>query len=454
MKLGVVILAAGQGTRMKSSLPKVLHPLAAKPMLQHVIDAAKKLDPKSVVVVYGHAGEQVKSAIVSDDLLTWVEQAEQLGTGHAVQQAVPYLKDVDKVLILYGDVPLLEPQTLSKLANSDSALALLTIKLDDPSGYGRIVRNDYEQITAIVEQKDATDTQLKISEINTGIMAISQQELSTWLAGLENNNAQNEYYLTDVVSFAVNDGVSVLAVHPNSQAEVSGVNDRVQLARLEREYQKLQAEKLMREGVTIIDPTRLDVRGEVSIGQDSLIDVNVIFEGNVKLGRNVTIGANTVIKNTAIADDVSILENCVIEDAVIGSGSKVGPFSRIRPGTRLVGDNHIGNFVELKNALVQSGSKVNHLSYVGDSELGKKVNIGAGTITCNYDGAYKHKTIIGNNAFIGSNTALVAPVTVQDGATIGAGSVISKDAPAGKLTITRARQITIENWQRPTKQKK
>ena len=454
MKLGVVILAAGQGTRMKSTLPKVLHPLAAKPMLQHVIDAAKKLDPDSVVVVYGHGGEQVKSAIVSDGSLTWVEQAEQLGTGHAVQQAVPYLKHVDKVLILYGDVPLVDPQTLSKLADSDSALALLTIKLEDPSGYGRIVRNDYEQITAIVEQKDATDEQLKISEINTGIMAISQQELSSWLAGLDNNNAQNEYYLTDIVSFAVNDGVSVLAVHPNSQAEVSGVNDRVQLAELEREYQRIQAEKLMRAGVTLIDPSRLDVRGEISIDQDSLIDINVIFEGNVKLGRNVRIGANTVIRDSSIADNVTILENCVIEDALIGSGSKVGPFSRIRPGTELVGDNHVGNFVELKNAVVKSGSKINHLSYVGDSTLGEKVNIGAGTITCNYDGANKHKTIIGNNAFIGSNTALVAPVTVQDGATIGAGSVITKDAPQGKLTITRARQITIENWQRPTKQKK
>jgi len=451
MKLGVVILAAGQGTRMKSSLPKVLHPLAGKPMLGHVIDSARELDPEQIVVVYGHGGEQVRETIPDSDLI-WAEQAEQLGTGHAVEQAMPFLQAVDKVLVLYGDVPLIQADTLKTLIASDTNLSLLTVRLNDPTGYGRIVRDAYEQIISIVEQKDASPDQLKINEINTGIMCIEHEALSGWIAKIENNNAQKEFYLTDIVAFAVEDNVNVLAVHPHSESEVSGVNDRVQLAALEREFQQKQAESLMCEGVTIIDPGRIDIRGDISVGQDSLLDINVILEGEVTIGSGVIIGANTVIKNSRIDNDVTILENCVIENAIVGASSKVGPFARIRPGTELLGNNHIGNFVELKNARVDEGSKVNHLSYIGDSEIGKTVNIGAGTITCNYDGANKHKTIIGDNAFIGSNTALVAPIKINQGSTIGAGSVITRETPQDKLTLSRAKQITIENWKRPVKQ--
>ena len=453
MKLGVVILAAGQGTRMKSSLPKVLHPIAAKPMLQHVIDSARLLEPERIVIVYGHGGEQVRAHIPDDDLV-WAEQAEQLGTGHAVEQAMPYLQQAERILVLYGDVPLIQAETLKMLVACDTSLSLLTVSLADPSGYGRIVRNAHDHITAIVEHKDASAEQLKICEINTGIMCIENKALGGWIDKLENNNTQKEFYLTDIVAFAVDDNVNVLAVHPDTESEVSGVNDRVQLAALEREYQRMQAQKLMRQGVTIIDPGRIDIRGNVEIGQDSIIDINVILEGNVSIAAGVSIGANTVIKNSRIDDHVSILENCVIENAIVGEASKVGPFARIRPGTELVGNNHIGNFVELKNARVDAGSKVNHLSYVGDSEIGKTVNVGAGTITCNYDGANKHKTIIGDNSFIGSNTALVAPIKINKGSTIGAGSVITKETPQDKLTLTRAKQITIKNWQRPVKQPK
>lgn len=453
MNLGVVILAAGQGTRMKSALPKVLHNIAGKPMLQHVIDVASELQPVKTVVVYGHGGEQVKASIGEEDL-AWAEQAEQLGTGHAVEQALPYLDGLDKILVLYGDVPLINATTLQTLVSSESALALLTVKLPDPSGYGRIVRNEYDQVTAIVEQKDANLEQLQIDEINTGIMAISAEHLKQWIARLENNNAQQEFYLTDIVAFAVNDSINVLTVHPDSEFEVAGVNDRIQLAELERHYQRQRAENFMRQGVTVIDPSRLEVRGKVTIGQDSILDINVILEGVVSIGKNVSIGANTVIKNAVIADDVTILENCVIEQTAIGPACMVGPFSRLRPGTELIGNNHVGNFVEIKNSRVDLGSKVNHLTYIGDSELGSSVNIGAGTITCNYDGANKHKTIIGDDAFIGSNTALVAPVTVAKGATIGAGSVITRDAEENKLTLTRARQVSIDNWQRPAKTKK
>jgi bifunctional UDP-N-acetylglucosamine pyrophosphorylase/glucosamine-1-phosphate N-acetyltransferase len=453
MHLGVIILAAGQGTRMKSSVPKVLHPLAAKPMLQHVIDTARLLEPKQIVVVYGHGGDGVKKTI-NDDTLVWAEQTEQLGTGHAVEQALPHLKSVDKVLVLYGDVPLIKPVTLKTLVQSDALLALLTVKLVDPAGYGRIVRDEHQQINSIVEQKDASPEQLKIDEINTGIMCIDHQSLTGWIKRLENNNAQKEFYLTDIVAFAVSDNVNVLAAHPESESEVTGVNDRVQLATLEREYQRMQAELLMRQGVTIIDPSRVDIRGNVTVGQDSQLDINVILEGEVSLGSGVSIGANTVIRNSRIADNVSILENCVIENAAIGEQSKIGPFARIRPGTVLIGNNHVGNFVELKNSRVDQGSKINHLSYVGDSDVGSKVNIGAGTITCNYDGANKHKTIIEDNSFIGSNSALVAPVKINQGSTIGAGSVITKETPQDKLTLTRAPQITIANWQRPVKNPK
>lgn len=453
MKLGVVILAAGQGTRMKSTRPKVLHTLANKPMLQHVIDCARQLEPQQIVVVYGHGGELVRETIESPGLV-WAEQAEQLGTGHAVEQAMPYLKEVDKVLVLYGDVPLIQTETLNTLIACETRLSLLTVKLTDPSGYGRIVRNDHEQITAIVEHKDASPEQLKINEINTGIMCIESRSLSSWIARIENNNTQKEFYLTDIVAFAVSDDVNVLAVHPESESEVSGVNDRAQLAILEREYQLRKADELMRQGVAIIDPARIDIRGDVTIGQDTLLDINVILEGDVSIGKGVKIGANSVIRNSRIDDYVTVLENCVIESAIVGISSRVGPFTRIRPGTELVGDNHVGNFVELKNARIDENSKVNHLSYIGDSEIGKKVNIGAGTITCNYDGAYKHKTYIEDEAFIGSNTALVAPVKIKYGSTIGAGSVITRETPEHKLTLTRAKQITIENWKRPVKESK
>lgn len=452
MELGIVILAAGQGTRMNSALPKVLHKLANKPMLEHVIETAKKLKPKKIIIVYGHGGDLVKSTI-NDEFLKWAEQTEQLGTGHAVQQAAPYLNDVDKTLILYGDVPLLNESTLSQLVSLSTDLSLLTVDLEKPTGYGRIVRQKDGSISSIVEQKDATEDQLKISEINTGIMSVNKDKLLDWLEQIKNTNSQKEYYLTDIVELAVKDNASVSATQPETEVEVTGVNDRVQLAQLEREYQSKAAQKLMLAGASLVDPARFDLRGNLEIGQDVSFDINVIIEGNVTLGSNVSIGANTVIRNTLIADNVTILENCVIEDAVIGTASKIGPFARIRPGTKLVGEAHIGNFVELKNTVLGQGSKVNHLSYVGDSKIGSKVNVGAGVITCNYDGANKHKTIIGDNAFIGSNAALVAPVTINDGATIGAGSVITKEAKQDRLTLSRAKQVTVENWQRPTKNK-
>lgn len=452
MKLGIVILAAGQGTRMKSNLPKVLHRLAGKPLLQHVIDTAAKLCPEKTIIVYGHGGERVQQEIKGENL-TWVEQAEQLGTGHAVQQTQTELTGLDRVLILYGDVPLTSQQTLEKLLAVPSSLGLLTAFPEDPSGYGRIERNAFDQVKAIVEQKDADAEQLKIGEINTGMMAVETASLINWLGRLKAENAQKEYYLTDIVSFAVNDGIEVIATHPDSMAEVSGVNDRLQLAELERFYQLQQARELMKEGVTLRDPARLDIRGEISFGSDCEVDINVIFEGRVTIGNKVSIGANTVIRNCVIENDVTILENCVFEDAHIGHGSKLGPYSRLRPGAYLEGEAHVGNFVEIKKSRVAFGSKVNHLTYIGDSEIGKNVNIGAGTITCNYDGANKHKTIIGDNAFIGSNSALVAPVTIGNGVTIGAGSVITRDAKPDTLTLTRGKQLSIENWKRPEKNK-
>ena len=452
MKTGIVILAAGQGTRMKSSLPKVLHTLAGLPLLQHVIDTAKKLNPNKIIVVYGHGGETVKTQI-NEDSVTWVEQAEQLGTGHAVEQAIPELENVDRVLVLYGDVPLIKKATLERLLNKESALSILTTNLPDPTGYGRIIRQADGYVEKIVEHKDAKHDELKVNEINTGILAAEFDSLKKWIEMLENKNSQQEFYLTDIVALAVKQDVKVNSVNPEKLSEVTGINDRVQLARLERDYQMETAEELMRAGITIRDPSRIDIRGQVEIGQDSEIDINVILEGKVSIGNFVKIGANTVIKNSQIADGVTILENCVIEDAAIGADCKLGPFSRIRPGTNLQGENHVGNFVEIKNSNVGIGSKINHLSYVGDSDVGKKVNIGAGTITCNYDGANKHKTEIGDQVFIGSNSALVAPVKINDGSTIGAGSVITKDTPSDQLTLSRAKQISINNWQRPVKQK-
>ena len=452
MKTGIVILAAGQGTRMKSSLPKVLHTLAGLPLLQHVIDTAKKLNPNKIIVVYGHGGETVKTQI-NEDSVTWVEQAEQLGTGHAVEQAIPELENVDRVLVLYGDVPLIKKATLERLLNKESALSILTTNLPDPTGYGRIIRQADVYVDKTVKDKEYKHYELKVNEINTGILAAEFDSLKKWIEMLENKNSQQEFYLTDIVALAVKQDVKVNSVNPEKLSEVTGINDRVQLARLERDYQMETAEELMRAGITIRDPSRIDIRGQVEIGQDSELDINVILEGKVSIGNFVKIGANTVIKNSQIADGVTILENCVIEDAAIGADCKLGPFSRIRPGTNLQGENHVGNFVEIKNSNVGIGSKINHLSYVGDSDVGKKVNIGAGTITCNYDGANKHKTEIGDQVFIGSNSALVAPVKINDGSTIGAGSVITKDTPSNQLTLSRAKQISINNWQRPVKQK-
>ncbi len=454
MNLGIVILAAGQGTRMKSDLPKVLHRLAGKPLLGHVIDCARTLSPIEIVVVYGHGGEQVQAEFADQSDLRWVEQAEQLGTGHAVQQAMPALQSADQVLVLYGDVPLTRSQTLHELidATLHQGYGLLTVNLPDPTGYGRIVRNDGGRVQRIVEQKDANSEELTITEVNTGIMCVPRERLAGWLNGLSNSNAQGEYYLTDVLGMAVGDGFDIQVCQPMSAIEAEGVNNRAQLAALERAHQRMIAEQLMVDGVTLRDPARVDVRGRIEHGRDCEIDINTLFEGDVVLGDRVQIGPNCVLRDVTIGDDVEILDNCVLEQAVVGAHSKIGPYSRLRPGAELVGGAHIGNFVEIKKSVIGLGSKVNHLSYIGDTEIGKGVNIGAGTITCNYDGANKHKTVIRDRAFIGSNTALVAPVTVGENATIGAGSVIGKDAPADQLTLTRARQASL-NWQRPTKKK-
>jgi bifunctional UDP-N-acetylglucosamine pyrophosphorylase/glucosamine-1-phosphate N-acetyltransferase len=453
MHLGIVILAAGQGTRMKSSLPKVLHPLAGRPLLGHVLETAAALAPTRTVVVYGHGGERVPASFAQRDGVLWVEQTPQLGTGHAVQQAIPHLGGCDRVLVLYGDVPLVEAGTLQGLLRRPEPVALLSVRLADPTGYGRVVRDGASRVRRIVEQKDATDEERAVEEVNTGIMVLDATRLSGWLGRLSNANAQGEYYLTDVIAMAVGDGLPVEAVAAPDPLEVAGVNDRAQLAQLEREWQRRAAERLMRAGVTLADPARFDLRGTLRHGRDVSIDVNVIVEGTVVLGDDVRIGANTTLRDAVIADGAQVLENCVIEDASIGPRSRVGPFSRLRPGTRLLGDAHVGNFVEIKNSEVGPGSKVNHLSYVGDSTVGCDVNVGAGTITCNYDGANKHRTVIGDRAFIGSNTALVAPIAVGEGATVGAGTTLTRDAPAEALTVARAKQATITGWKRPVKKK-
>ncbi|MDZ7661403.1 bifunctional UDP-N-acetylglucosamine diphosphorylase/glucosamine-1-phosphate N-acetyltransferase GlmU [Thiohalophilus sp.] len=450
-QLNIVILAAGQGTRMCSGLPKVLHPLAGKPMLQHTIDTARELLPAKLSVVYGHGGEQVPQQI-ADPAINWVLQAEQLGTGHAVMQALPEVENDDIVLVLYGDVPLLSAETLALLTEyADRELCLLTVHLEDPTGYGRIVRDEHGQVTAIVEHKDADDNQRRISEVNTGILAVNGGKLKAWLGCLENNNAQGEYYLTDIIAMAVNDGIAVRVSHPAESFEVLGVNSRQQLAQLERIYQQQQAERLMQQGVTLADPQRFDIRGKLSSGQDVTLDINVIIEGSVTLGDNVSVGANCVLKDCELADGVQVLPMSVIENARIGAGSRIGPFARIRPGTELAAQTHIGNFVELKNSQVGAGSKINHLSYVGDTTIGERSNIGAGVITCNYDGANKHRTEIGDDAFIGSDCQLVAPVKIGDGATIGAGTTLTGDAPENTLTLSRTKQKTVMGWKRPTK---
>lgn len=453
MKLEIIILAAGQGTRMRSTLPKVLHPLAGKPLLSHVIDTAKELEPAAIHVVYGHGGELVKERI-ADSQVHWVEQAQQLGTGHAVEQAMPTVADDSIVLVLYGDVPLIRAETLQTLLqHGETGLGLLTVLLPDPTGYGRILRDEAGQVKAIVEHKDATDEQRRINEGNTGILSCPGSHLRSWLKSLDNSNAQGEFYLTDVIALAVNDGVNVQASVIADVHEVAGVNDRLQLAELERNYQKRCADALMRNGATLMDPVRFDQRGTVTVGQDVVIDVGVVLEGDVILGNRVRIGANCLLRNVQVGDDVIIEPMSLIEEAVIGDQCNIGPFARIRPGTQLADKARVGNFVEIKNSAIGQGSKVNHLAYIGDTTMGNEVNIGAGTITCNYDGANKHRTVIGDRVFVGSDTQLVAPVTVSDDATIGAGSTITKDTPAGELTLSRSKQVTIGGWKRPVKKR-
>jgi bifunctional UDP-N-acetylglucosamine pyrophosphorylase/glucosamine-1-phosphate N-acetyltransferase len=452
MPLSVVILAAGQGKRMKSDLPKVLQPLAGRPLLGHVLDTARGLEAAATYVVYGHGGEQVPAAFEGREV-HWVLQAEQHGTGHAVVQAMPQVPDDHLVLVLYGDVPLVQIDTLARLVASagPDTVALLSVMLPDPTGYGRIVRDGAGNVVRIVEHKDANAKERAIHESNTGLMCVPAGRLKGWLASLRNDNAQGEYYLTDIVVMAVKSGCRVNAVVAPTQTEVLGVNDKPQLAELEAAYRRQRATDLMLEGVTIVDPARFDARGPVTVGRDVLIDVNVVLEGEVKLGHRVRIGPNVVIRDSEIGDDTVVFPNCVIERAVIGPGCNVGPFARFRPSSTLDAGVHIGNFVEVKNSRIGRGSKANHLTYLGDTTVGEKVNVGAGTITCNYDGANKWRTEIGDGAFIGSGAMLVAPVKIGPGATIGAGSTITKDAPEGKLSLERSRQQTIEHWKRPEK---
>lgn len=450
--LHVVILAAGQGSRMKSSLPKVLHKVAGRPMLHHVIETARTLGADAVHGVIGHGADQVKSASTAYDI-GWVLQEQQLGTGHAVAQTLDELPDQARVLVLYGDVPLTTAQTLQGLVDEldDNTLGLLTVTLDDPRGYGRILRDDTGKVQAIVEQKDATAGQLAICEVNTGILAVSARHLKTWLPQLSSANAQGEYYLTDIIAMAVQQGLVVKVAQPGNPFEVQGVNNRLQLAELERWVQRQEAERLMIEGATLADPARVDVRGELSIGNDVLIDVNVVFNGQVTLGNNVSIGPGCVISDAHIAEGAQIHAHSVIEQASVGPNAQVGPFARLRPGTKLAAYTKVGNFVETKKAVVGEGSKINHLSYVGDATLGTEVNVGAGTITCNYDGVNKYQTELGDDVFVGSNSSLVAPVTVAAGATIGAGSTITRDVPEQELAVARGRQRNISGWKKPEK---
>ncbi|HLT13264.1 MAG TPA: bifunctional UDP-N-acetylglucosamine diphosphorylase/glucosamine-1-phosphate N-acetyltransferase GlmU [Marinobacter sp.] len=450
--LHVVILAAGQGSRMKSALPKVLHPVAGKAMLHHVIDTARQLGAERIHTVIGHGADQVRASL-EDVTVNWVLQTEQLGTGHAVAQALPDLPDEARVLILYGDVPLTRKDTLEAMVSGldDRNLALLTVDMDNPHGYGRIVRDTDGQVQAIVEQKDATAEQQDIKEVNTGILAVSARHLKSWLPALSNSNAQGEYYLTDIIAMAVNNGLSVTVSQPLNPFEVQGVNNRLQLAELERWYQRQQAERLMTEGATLADPSRIDVRGELTIGNDLWIDVNVVFEGKVTLGSNVSIGPGCVIKDASIADGAEIKAHSLIDGAVVGANAQIGPFARLRPGTELAANTKVGNFVETKKAVVGEGSKINHLSYVGDASLGRNVNVGAGTITCNYDGVNKFRTEIGDGVFVGSNTSLVAPVVIAAQSTIGAGSTITRNVAESELAVARGKQRNIAGWERPKK---
>ncbi|MDC7818083.1 bifunctional UDP-N-acetylglucosamine diphosphorylase/glucosamine-1-phosphate N-acetyltransferase GlmU [Pseudomonas sp. TNT2022 ID1048] len=454
MSLEIVILAAGQGTRMRSALPKVLHPVAGNSMLGHVIHSARQLDPQRIHVVIGHGADAVRERLAADDL-NFVLQDKQLGTGHAVAQAVPFIT-ADTVLILYGDVPLIEVETLQRLLKQvgPEQLGLLTVELDDPTGYGRIVRDASGKVTAIVEQKDANEAQRAITEGNTGILAVPGKRLGDWTGRLSNNNAQGEYYLTDVIAMAVSDGLIVATEQPHDAMEVQGANDRKQLAELERHYQLRAARRLMAQGVTLRDPARFDVRGEVTVGRDVLIDINVILEGRVVIEDDVVIGPNCVIKDSTLRKGVVIKANSHLDGAVMGEGSDAGPFARLRPGTVLEARAHVGNFVELKNAHLGQGAKAGHLTYLGDAVIGARTNIGAGTITCNYDGVNKHKTVMGEDVFIGSNNSLVAPVDILSGATTAAGSTITQNVAPAQLAVGRARQKNIDGWKRPEKIKK
>ncbi len=454
MSLNIVILAAGSGNRMQSNLPKVLHRLAGVSMLERVVNVAKEFEPKNIYVVYGNGGKQVTECMQHLPV-KWVEQKHMLGTGHALQQVLPHLKDRDQVLVLYADVPLISKKTLAALLKSTpkNALGLIVAEFDDPTGFGRIVRSEGGNIVSIVEHKDATKQQLKIKEINTGILTTTVQHLKEWLPRLKNKNAQKEYYLTDIFAMAVEAGFYVGGVLAHCQQEVRGVNNLHELSQLERYYQQQKAIELMRRGVTIMDPSRFDLRGDLQIGKDVIIDINTVIEGDVSIGANTVIGPNVILRNAKIGKNVTIKSNCVLENCTVHAESIIGPFARIRPGSIIKQNAHVGNFVEIKNATLGEGSKANHLSYLGDAIIGKNVNIGAGTITCNYDGANKHRTTIKDGAFIGSNTELVAPITIGEKATIGAGSTITADAPADQLTISRSKQTSITDWQRPTKNK-
>ena len=451
-KVNFVILAAGKGTRMRSAIPKVLHKVSGRSMLGHVVAAVESLGKAKKIIVTGHGAEQVEQQFKSPTTI-FTQQKEQLGTGHALQMAIPALCSDAVVIVLYGDVPLIRPSTIEKILDvvTDTTMGLLTINLENPQGYGRIVRNGQQEITEIIEQKDASVEQLKITEVNTGVLALRSTQLREWLPKITNNNAQGEYYLTDLVAIARAEGVEVISVNPESATEVEGVNNRIQLSQLERAHQRQLAEVLMESGTSLADPARFDQRGELNAGTDNFIDINCVFNGSVTIGSNVSIGANCQISDSTIGDGVSILPNTIIESSVVGDRAVIGPFARLRPGTELGSDTKVGNFVETKKAVVGKGSKINHLSYVGDAQLGENVNIGAGTITCNYDGVSKHKTDLGDGVFVGSNSTLVAPIKVDKGGFVAAGSTVTSEVPSDSLAVGRAKQRNIKGWKRPTK---
>lgn len=454
MSLSVVVLAAGQGTRMCSNVPKVLHCIAGQSILGRIISTLRLLAPERLVIVHGHQGEKLKDAFSEQTDILWAYQENQLGTGHAAKQALPLVGNVDRILILYGDVPLISSETLSKLLKTvpSHAMGLITWEAENPTGYGRIIRDEKGKVIGIVEEKDASDAEKKIKECNPGFFVVPKSLLEPWLSKLKPQNQQNEYYLTDILKFAIEEGITITTIFPKQNWEVLGVNDKIQLAELERAFQRDQAISLMKQGVTIRDPNRLDIRGSVKTGFDVEIDVNVLLEGNVTLGDQVKIGPNVCIKNAVIQAGTTLLANCVIENAVIGANCSVGPFARIRPGADLANNVKIGNFVEIKNSQVGSNSKINHLSYVGDASIGSDVNIGAGTITCNFDGIRKHKTTIGNGVFIGSNTQLIAPITIGEGSTIGAGTTVVKDVPANHLIHNQITHRSVANWAKTEKE--